>query len=238
MPDEEKISEEAIHEETMPKDEQASIPLSPPADAESYSKVVQEPMADVSIPTQNPQELKPEESPLSLPEVATPLQAGASLPEEIPPVSAEPIPLEPKDMQANSTSNGISEPSVEPISETQTAQFPGNEPLKAETLEMQTRAEATPPPSNSVPAIIAVSNKNKIIELLAKAKNVIQFRKRKKLDKIMTLFLKQSKITNDEVEKILHVSDATATRYLSQLEKEGKIKQVGKTGHAVSYSLK
>ncbi len=51
----------------------------------------------------------------------------------------------------------------------------------------------------------------------------------------MSLFLQKSKITNDEVEKFLHVSDATATRYLSILEKEGKIKQNGKTGHMVSY---
>jgi Fic family protein len=72
--------------------------------------------------------------------------------------------------------------------------------------------------------------------LLEKAKNAIQFRKRKKLDKVMAMFLKQSKITNDEVEKFLHVSDATATRYLSQLEKENRIKQTGKTGHSVFYS--
>ncbi len=52
----------------------------------------------------------------------------------------------------------------------------------------------------------------------------------------MFLFLKKSKITNDEVKDFLHISDATATRYLSQLEKENKIKQVGKTGHAVSYT--
>lgn len=51
----------------------------------------------------------------------------------------------------------------------------------------------------------------------------------------MSMFLKQSKITNDEVEKFLHVSDATATRYLSELEKEGKIKQSGKTGKVVNY---
>lgn len=117
------------------------------------------------------------------------------------------------------------------------------EPLKVQTPETQTRAEATPPPSMPepekiipVPVIVAVPNKNKIFELLAKAKNVIQFRKRKKLDKVMAMFLKKSKITNDEVEKFLHVSDATATRYLSQLKKEGKIKQNGKTGHTVSYS--
>jgi len=46
----------------------------------------------------------------------------------------------------------------------------------------------------------------------------------------------KGKITNDEVEKLLHVSDATATRYLSALEKEGKIQQVGKTGKAVEYT--
>lgn len=38
------------------------------------------------------------------------------------------------------------------------------------------------------------------------------------------------------VENLLHVSDATATRYLSALAKEGKIKQVGKTETGVVYS--
>jgi predicted HTH transcriptional regulator len=52
----------------------------------------------------------------------------------------------------------------------------------------------------------------------------------------MNLFAKQTNITNDEVEKYLHVSDATATRYLSILEKEGKIKQNGKTGKGVLYT--
>jgi len=52
----------------------------------------------------------------------------------------------------------------------------------------------------------------------------------------MTLFAKRTNITNDEVEKLLHISDTTATRYLEILEKENKIKQVGKTGKSVSYS--
>lgn len=94
----------------------------------------------------------------------------------------------------------------------QTAQTPVNEPLENK-------------PKSSL-----------VRQLLISARNAIQFRKRKKLDRVMSLFLQQSKITNDEVEKFLHVSDATATRYLSTLEKEGKIKQSGKTGHMVSYS--
>ena len=79
-----------------------------------------------------------------------------------------------------------------------------------------------------------------------KARATIQDRKHKKHEKILealdgkgptTLKLRRAgKITNDEVEKLLHVSDATATRYLSALEKEGKIQQVGKTGKAVEYT--
>jgi len=73
-------------------------------------------------------------------------------------------------------------------------------------------------------------------ELLIKAHSVTQERKRKKIEKIMKLFQKKEQITNDEVEKLLHVSDATATRYLSALESEGKIKQLGKTGKGVIYT--
>ena len=124
------------------------------------------------------------------------------------------------------------EPNPEPVSEPvqatepSTAQTPVNEPLEneAETSNEQ----AKPVNVNSEPSLAR--------QLLITARNAIQFRKRKKLDRVMSLFLKQSKITNDEVEKLLHVSDATATRYLSQLEQERKIKQVGKTGKAVSYS--
>ena len=69
-----------------------------------------------------------------------------------------------------------------------------------------------------------------------KARVAIQDRKRKKRDKIMQALNTRNKITNDEVEKLLHVSDATATRYLSALEKEGKIRQVGRTGAGVVYT--
>ncbi len=154
----------------------------------------------------------------------------------------------------------ISEPvqAIEPLDSTSspqaTAQIPLNEPLvpepetKIEPNIQETKPEPVSAPNSNTgneikpepekinPVPVIVSNRNKILELLAKAKNAIQFRKRKKLDKIMILFLKKSKITNDEVEKFLYVSDATATRYLSQLEKEGKIKQNGKNGKNVFYS--
>ncbi len=73
-------------------------------------------------------------------------------------------------------------------------------------------------------------------DLLLRARATIQFRKTKKLNSIMSLFAKQTKITNDDVQKHLYVSDATATRYLSILEKQGKIKQNEKTGKHTFYT--
>lgn len=87
-----------------------------------------------------------------------------------------------------------------------------------------------------VAPIITQTFTKSIRELFTKAQLAIQNRKRKKIDRVMDLFAKRTNITNNEVEKLLHVSDATATRYLSTLEKEGKIKQSGKTGKGVSYS--
>lgn len=71
---------------------------------------------------------------------------------------------------------------------------------------------------------------------LASAREAIQFRKRRKLEKIMEFLSKKGKVGNRDVQLLLHISDATATRYLEQLEREGKIRQVGRTGQAVSYS--
>lgn len=151
-----------------------------------------------------------------------------------------------------------------PVSVGQTAQTGGNEPLGSEpepiatTLPQDEEAKPTKIETQTIsePASIVEATLNSAKAesgvglpqapsifsragaraVIAKAQQAIQFRKRKKLDKVMSLFAKRTSITNDEVEKLLHVSDATATRYLSTLEKEGKIKMNGKTGKAVSYS--
>lgn len=53
--------------------------------------------------------------------------------------------------------------------------------------------------------------------------------------KLLALLKNKSKIRNDEVEKFLGVSDATAERYLDELEAKGVIRQVGRTGRNVYY---
>ncbi|MEK7170284.1 MAG: FaeA/PapI family transcriptional regulator [Patescibacteria group bacterium] len=52
---------------------------------------------------------------------------------------------------------------------------------------------------------------------------------------ILELLKTTTPLTNTHIEQMLGVSDATATRYLEELEKEGKVRQVGKTGRGVVY---
>tara|TARA_B100001971_G_C18258868_1_gene584756 strand:- start:2821 stop:3117 length:297 start_codon:yes stop_codon:yes gene_type:complete len=63
-------------------------------------------------------------------------------------------------------------------------------------------------------------------------------RKEENKKKIVEYLKKNQKITNNEVEKLVSVSDSTATDYLQELEEEGKIEQQGKEGRSVYYQLK
>lgn len=85
-------------------------------------------------------------------------------------------------------------------------------------------AATTPQPTQPVPPTPTV-----VSLLLQKARQAIHLRRQKKLEKIMKIARTKGKITNDDVEKLLHVSDATATRFLQKLINEGKLRRVGKT---------
>jgi predicted HTH transcriptional regulator len=56
--------------------------------------------------------------------------------------------------------------------------------------------------------------------------------------KILAFVQEHGKIQNDDVEKLAEVSNATAERYLNELEKEDKLTQHGTTGQSVFYTLK
>ena len=56
--------------------------------------------------------------------------------------------------------------------------------------------------------------------------------------KILAYLQEHGKIQNNDVEKLTRVSNATAERYLNELEKEGKLTQNGTIGQNVFYSLK
>lgn len=57
-------------------------------------------------------------------------------------------------------------------------------------------------------------------------------------ERILVLLKDKTDVTNDEIESFLGISDATATRYLEELEKEDLIMQIGVEGTSVKYRLK
>ncbi|MDO8522603.1 MAG: winged helix-turn-helix transcriptional regulator, partial [bacterium] len=57
------------------------------------------------------------------------------------------------------------------------------------------------------------------------------------VEKVFAEIQQKGSIRNDEVQALLGVSDATAERYLQELESEGRIVQVGEAGKTVSYRV-
>ena len=197
----------------MPDESQNPIPTE-----NSIPPSPQEPTADAPIPATV-------STPAEVPPGATeaPGTGFSAESNNIPPSNSAPVEgfgeAKTEENQAQNDGIEVDEPSPKQDSKPETAQMGRNEPLgESSQAQIQT-------------------SKNPVREVLVKAQLAIQNKKRKKLDSILTLFAKRTTVTNDEVEKFLHVSDATATRYLSILEKEGKIKQNGKTGKGVFYTL-
>ncbi len=56
--------------------------------------------------------------------------------------------------------------------------------------------------------------------------------------KVLGELAERGKIKTNQVADLLEVSRATAFRYLEELEKEGKIEQIGAYGRNVEYKLK
>lgn len=55
--------------------------------------------------------------------------------------------------------------------------------------------------------------------------------------KLKEYLKEKTEITNNEVQNYLGVSDASAERYLDELESQGKLKQIGKVGYQVKYKV-
>lgn len=69
--------------------------------------------------------------------------------------------------------------------------------------------------------------------------NVVERQQQEKaenLRRVLKMFEGGAEVTNDDVEHALGVSNATAERYLDELEKDGQITQHGTTGKGVFYT--
>lgn len=62
--------------------------------------------------------------------------------------------------------------------------------------------------------------------------------KSKNKGKILELLERHCEIANHEIRGALGVSERTVVRYLDELEREGKVEQIGPTGRSVIYRRK
>ena len=150
----------------------------------------------------------------------------------------------------NSDANSVAELASEAVATSGTlASDQGNsseQNRQAEAVESVQKPEipAEPPLAHSVqnePMVVEDSAvpapekglKYSFKEWIAKGKEFIAGKKKKNQEKIMIyITTKKHKATNNDIEKLLHVSDATATRYLSSLVKAGHLRKVGDRGSA------
>ena len=196
-----------------------TIPENPISETNPVPASPQESIPDIPIP---PTESTPTEVPPVAPEASpspestVPVKDDNSANEPLnQPAETPQIVQEPQKTEPNLEQNSIPETPKNPPEITTpqpTAQMAGNEPLGSESDQIKQRKEN-----------LKLANEKR------------QNKKREKIDEILNLFAERQTVTNDEVEKLLHVSDATATRYLETLENENKIRQVGKTGKGVKY---
>lgn len=171
-----------------------------------------------------------QESPQS-PETVTddvPIQPTDSSPIDMPPVAPEasrdaftPVPVEDQNRAVNEPESKEVEPPKEPEVIAESAP----DPIQV------TRDDAAPAPRTpQAPQTQSLEKQDEhgfIKNLLIKAQAKIQFNKEKKLEKIIQLAQKKKTITNDDVQKLLRISDATATRYLVKLVQQGRLTRIG-----------
>ena len=153
-----------------------------------------------TTPTESPTP-EPTETPVSVPSVSSPEvteSTAVSEPETVV-VPAGEAPAEPvaTTLESETTQTGGNEPLPEP-----TPAQP--EPTKEE--RPVTKRDDTP---TAKPVEKVVTEKEKLGLLRQMARATIQLRREKKLTKIMTLLASQAAVTNDEVERLLHVSYRT-----------------------------
>jgi hypothetical protein len=134
-------------------------------------------------------------------------------------VDSAPIPVEDPNPGVNQPESDATEPRNEPsVSEpvqSQSASTPASAPAPVTLSAPQPQSPAQPDQTGFIRA------------LLVKAQAKIQSNKQKKLDKIILFAQKKKIIANEDVQKLLHVSSATATRYMVKLVQQGRLARVG-----------
>jgi len=155
----------------------------------------------------------------SVVEVETPAPAPEPAPTTVEPESSRPNGSTPTDVPLEAPESPISVPAPIPV-ESQ------NEGVNQPESDVPPQPASTSPTLQSQPPL-QQDQVGFIRVLLAKANAKLHSNRQKKLDNLMLMAQKKRNITNDDVQKLPRVSDATATRYLVKLVEQGRLARVG-----------
>ena len=168
-------------------------------------------------------ESPPTETPIETPKETEPTLAEEPKTEPSPEVPETPQTPEPPKEE---TKQEETKPTEEAKQEIKPTEAKVEEPKPEEKL----KEEVKPEPEKPQPP------QTNLDELRAKANKERQDRKQEHLSEVEKL-AKSKQINNDDVRELLHVSQSTATNYLEELTKQGKLKKSGKA-KATTYSSK
>jgi len=151
--------------------------------------------------------------------------------------------IKPIDVDLNNGYQGYIDPSQYFISPESTTQIPEIKPAEPQVIEKVVE-KIVEKPVEVIKEIIKEVSVEKIVEkevikevikevpaninkLLIKANEVRKQNRENNLNRILQLASDYS-ITNDQIRDLLHISQSTASEYLSELEAQGKLKSTGK----------
>jgi len=75
-----------------------------------------------------------------------------------------------------------------------------------------------------------LEKENKVLGGIEEYNKKVNKDKEEKKGKILELIKEKGSVKNNDIERAIGVSDATATRYMEELVKEGKVERVGNAG--------
>jgi hypothetical protein len=151
--------------------------------------------------------------------------SSTSVEDQNPPINQ----LESKGVEEPISAPNEPEASVDDQSAPATDELPIFEPVQpmpVQSIPISAPTPLTPTAAQTQPS--AQQNQSGFIHgLLIKAQAKIQSNKQKKLNEIIQLAQKKQTIKNEDVQKLLRISSATATRYLVKLVEQGHLTRIG-----------
>ncbi len=140
-----------------------------------------------------------------------------------------------QDASQTSTDDDPTQPIASPTSEAvqPTSAPSAPTPPTSPAPQPQSSAQSPQAPIPATPQTEPISGESAAFRnIQARGRSKIQTNRQEKLDKLIQFAQKKQIIENEEIQKLLRISSATATRYLEDLVKEGRMVSEGLPRHA------